>query len=283
MISPAGPSIVPFHLPGSVGPLFGVRWTAAAGCSGHTLLVLPAFAEEMNKCRRMVSLLAQAAQGCGIETVAVDLTGTGDSAGEFRDATVERWRRDLHAVMDRLAEDEGRTVHVLAVRGGALLLNVLDVPANVSPGRVALWQPITNGKQLVTQFLRLSQAEAVVAGHGGDSRNPRTVLAQERLVEVAGYELSTELVSGIESLTLHPMVRKDWRSVLWIEIAGDDPDGSGRPSPSLAASRAVDAMNEHGCGVILDVIAGEPFWATPEIAVVPGLVERTLSFLVDAA
>lgn len=245
------------------------------------LLVLPAFAEEMNKCRRMVSLLAEAAQSRGIETLAVDLTGTGDSAGDFREATLERWRADLSAAAIWMAERGPRTLHVVAVRAGGLLVNLLELPSGLSPGRVALWQPIANGKQLVAQFLRLRQAEIVMGGGPDDARDPRAMLKLDGFVEVAGYDLSATLASSLESLSLHPMERHDWRGVLWADIVGPVLDGTSSPQPPPASVRAVSALRAERRGelVALETILGEPFWATPEIAVVTPLIERTLEFV----
>lgn len=244
------------------------------------LLVLPAFAEEMNKCRRMVSLLAEAAQSRGIETLAVDLTGTGDSAGDFRDATLERWQADLRTVASWMAGRGPRTLHVVAVRAGALLVNLLELPPALSPGRVVLWQPFASGKQLVAQFLRLRQAEAVMGGGTEDARDPRVVLEQDGFVEIAGYDLTATLASSLESLSLHPMGRDDWSGVLWAEIVGPALDGASSPQPTPAGARAVAALRaEQGAAVGLEAIVGEPFWATPEIAVVAPLIERTVEFV----
>ncbi len=59
--------------------------------------MLPPFAEEMNKCRRMMALTAYALQAAGLDVLFVDLFGTGDSGGDFADGSLEVWRSDLHA------------------------------------------------------------------------------------------------------------------------------------------------------------------------------------------
>lgn len=275
-----GGSVVPFQLPGSIGPLLCVHWRPGAKPADDALLILPAFAEEMNKCRRMVALLAEAAQHRGVETLSVDLTGTGDSAGDFRDATLERWQADLRTVVAWMAERGPRTLHVCAVRAGALLVNHLELPSALLPGRVVLWQPIASGKQLVTQFLRLRQAEAVLSGGAEDARDPRAMLEQDGFVEVAGYDLTATLASSLEPLALHPMRHDRWGGVLWAEIVGPVQDGASSPQPTPAGARAVAALRaERGPAVALEAIVGEPFWATPEIAVVTPLIERTVEFV----
>src|SRR5262245_21600498 len=60
-----------------------------------TVLLLPPFAEELNKTRRMCARFARRLAGHGWRVVRVDLYGCGDSAGEFRDATWSQWISDL--------------------------------------------------------------------------------------------------------------------------------------------------------------------------------------------
>jgi len=267
-------------MPGSVGDLFCIHWPALRPrVEGpvEAVLVLPAFAEEMNKCRRMTTLLAQASQARGVDAFSVDLTGTGDSGGEFRDATVERWSADLAAAADWLQRQRVDTLHVVAVRGGALLLNDLALPASLARGSLVLWQPITSGRQLVSQFLRLRNAEAMVSGGPAESRDPRRVLQEDGFIEVAGYDLTLPLVEGLERLALPSSLLRNWNRSCWIEIAAGAADGVQRPAPTPAAARIVAGMKAEGIRVDLDAVEGEPFWATPEIAVVPALIDRSVA------
>src|SRR3546814_14337350 len=72
--------------------LFAIHHAAAPHCrQGLGLVYLPPFAEEMNRSRRMAALQARALAALGIDVLLLDLFGTGDSAGDFRDA---RWRSE---------------------------------------------------------------------------------------------------------------------------------------------------------------------------------------------
>ena len=67
---------------GTKGPIFVLLrkpLVPPRGC----VLVVPPFAEEMNKCRRMVTELAIRLAEQGIATLQPDFYGTGDSAGDF--------------------------------------------------------------------------------------------------------------------------------------------------------------------------------------------------------
>lgn len=247
--------------------------------AAEAVLVLPAFAEEMNKCRRMIALLAQAAQVHGIDVFNVDLTGTGDSAGDFREATVERWNADLAVAAAWLHRQGVAILHVVAVRGGALLLEGLDLPVGLAKGKLLLWQPVTNGRQLVSQFLRLRNAEVLVGGAAAEAGDARRILHDDGFVEVAGYDLSRALVEGLEPVTLSPLALRDWRHSRWFEITAPAAQGMAVAAPSPAAVRSVAGLSALGIQVDLEVVEGEPFWATPEIAVLPALVDRSIAFI----
>jgi hypothetical protein len=56
----------------------------------------------------------------------------------------------------------------------------------------------------------------------------------------------------------------------WFEVVAED----AAAAPSPAASRAIDAARAGGLEVDARALAGEPFWATPEISVVLELCVR---------
>ena len=86
--TPEGALHVSLHMPPDARP--------ASGWVVH----VPAFAEEMNKSRAMVSRQARALAARGYAVVVPDLYGTGDSAGELREATWALWQRNVEAVLD---------------------------------------------------------------------------------------------------------------------------------------------------------------------------------------
>jgi len=75
----------PLFLPGRRGPLFAL-WFDPDAAGDQAILVVPPFAEELNKSRRMLALQGKSLARAGRGLLAVDLHGTGDSAGEFIEA-----------------------------------------------------------------------------------------------------------------------------------------------------------------------------------------------------
>jgi len=276
MLNTTASNARPQFLEGSQGRLFSVEFPAPSACdTGAAVLIVPPVGEEMNKCRRMLALAARACQSAGVTALITDLFGTGDSAGDFRDGTVTQWRDDLRESMTHL-RSRATTTHLLAVRSGALLLDASIAPD--SSTRLALWQPTLSGKQVVAQWFRLSAAGDLVAGtQRGSEQRAREQLAAQGFVEIAGYDLSQQLVRETEALDLRSVLAARWARAAWFEIVADATSGL-----SPAASRAIDAARGGGLKIDAQTVVGEPFWATPEISVVPELVRATSDFLAAA-
>jgi exosortase A-associated hydrolase 2 len=276
-LQPAMPRVRPRFLDAPSGPIFCVEYPPAADARPRAgVLIVAPIGEEMNKCRRMMALAAAALQSAGLAALYVDCHGTGDSAGDHREGTVERWRGDLRRGAAELTQRGVERLHVLAVRSGALLIDPELVPDD-RRGRLALWQPMSTGKQVVAQWLRLATAGDVVAGkeRGGEQR-VRELLATQGYCEIAGYDVSAELIAQLEPLELRDVLRLPWRNVGWFEMVGDE---GAQLSP--AAARVIAALDSRAGVVQPRTVVGEPFWATPEIATSAALVTVTCEFLVQ--
>jgi exosortase A-associated hydrolase 2 len=257
------------------------------GSSGLCVLVVPPFAEEMNKTRRMWTLLAAALAQRGVEVLIPDLHGTGESDGDFADARWEHWIEDLVATC-RLAREDGATRIVLvAVRLGALLaLDFLRHAARQGAGlesapitQVILWQPVVNGEQFLTQFLRLKLAAGMrqQAGQQQTTSTMRARMAQGESIEVAGYELSPALARSIDALNVVALASESLPPISWLEVSTSEP-----PALTPVGIRTVEALRRAGAQVETRAMSGEPFWALQEITVAPQLVDATVEALAPA-
>lgn len=269
-------SLQGFFLPSPDGDLWITRWLPSTPPRA-SVLILPAFAEEMNKCRPMQALLGRRLAECGLQTIAVDLYGTGDSAGEFRDARLAIWQRNLHRVTQWATETGAPVRGLLGIRFGALLVASLLVDQATLP-RVALWQPVVSGDLLVKQFLRLRVAGDLLTGGGAETvASLAADLAAGKMLEVAGYELSPELAHAIQSLDLREIAPPNSTPLVWFEVSPGRDREEVRSLSKVGADRVQDwvARGLNARGVAL---AGDTFWNTVELTGSPALVESTVAF-----
>ena len=97
------------------GPIFVLRRVPVGPVAG-TVLVVPPFAEEMNKCRRIVTEVALGLADRGVATLVPDLHGTGDSAGDFAEADWATWCGNLADAVEWSEADPAGTPTGLAAR-----------------------------------------------------------------------------------------------------------------------------------------------------------------------
>lgn len=120
------PTATPLLLGGTRGPLHAVYYPP--GGPPHPagdILAVPAFAEEMNRCRAMVAMQARTLSAIGIGSLVLDPFGTGDSAGEFDQANWDGWLDDLQRGLDWLRRHEQGCRSLWALRLGAVLASQL--------------------------------------------------------------------------------------------------------------------------------------------------------------
>ncbi len=253
---------------------FCVFHPAAAHLRGLVVHV-HAFAEEMNKSRRVAALQARALAAAGLAVLQVDLLGCGDSAGDFGDATWARWQADVAWAVQHLQRRSGAgddlPLWLWGHRVGALLATQVADQLAEATGRapnLLLWQPTGQGKTALQQFLRLkAAAEMLDGGAKGVTESLKRELAAGRPVELAGYRLHPALAQGLEAATLAPP-RRPARAV-WLEVA------SGEAPELLPASRmALERWRAAGWQVDAAAVAGPAFWQTTEIEDAPALVAR---------
>lgn len=259
------------------GDLLATAWLPRQGQVREWLLVAPPFAEELNKSRRMLALLGQQAAATGRGFLLVDLAGTGDSWGEFRDARYDLWLDDLLAAV-HWAEGQGGTVTgLLGLRCGALL--AMELAQRVPTVRqLLLWQPALAGSEVLTQFLRLRTAAGLTGGVVAKETQEslRSRLLQGETLEIAGYDLTPELYAGLHSRQLASLVPDRGIRIDWFHMVRQ-PDAA-VPEAILAAAGTLAAR---GAAVATHGVYGDPFWSTAEIAVCDQLLDRTVACLVN--
>lgn len=237
-----------------------------------------AWAEEMNKSRRMAALAARAMAAEGWAVLQFDLLGCGDSSGEFGDAAWSDWIADVEAAAAWMGErHRGRPMWLWGLRTGALLC--ADVAGRMQPTpHLLLWQPTVQGKAALQQFLRLKAASAIADGGAKAVLDGvRAELDAGRPVEIAGYVMSPALAAGLGAAALvapTPVPTDAAPRLLWLDVT---PQAD--PAASPAQQAAVARWRGAGWQVSADTLTGPAFWQTTEIEDAPALVTATLAGL----
>lgn len=258
---------------GGAGRILVLMRRPARKDSKRCVLFVPPFAEEMNKCRRQIAITGEMLAQRGLHSVTVDLYGTGDSEGEFGDATWEAWCSNIAATAHWIA-GQGLSVQALvAVRVGCLLATEFARRSGTPIAKTAFWQPVENGKQFVAQFLRLRIAAGMMEeGRTETVESLRKDLASGQSIEVAGYELSPGLWQSLESLKLSSYLTPALGSLGIFEVG---------PSPELSpiGRNLLTAAQAQGITVSGERIEGDPFWLSSEIVVNQQLSAATVDFV----
>ena len=271
-MSSEGLRIEPFFLEGSQGPLF-CQYTVPAGTTPRgAVLYLHPVAEEMHKSRRMAARMARALAAAGFAVLQPDLTGCGDSAGDFSDANLGLWRTDAKRALAWLADRVPEPPALWGLRLGATL--AAELAAEAGTRTLVLWQPVPAGELFLIQFLRIQLASEMLADGKAqdDTRALRESLEGGAVIEVGGYGLSPAMardLAGLRLADIHPA-----GAVTWLEVGA-----KAGPDIAPAGRRVVEAWRSAGVMVETATVAGDPFWGTQEICECEALEAPTLAAL----
>jgi exosortase A-associated hydrolase 2 len=247
-----------FFLPGAAGNLFAVYYPPAeSAAAGEDVLYVHPFAAEMFASRSVIAALCRELARGGIGALTIDLYGCGDSSGDFGEARWEIWRQDLRVALYWLRERGGERISLWGLRLGALL--ALDFAAQTSEDceRILLWQPVLRGETALTQFFHMNADETYSGDTAAQLTDPeqRKSLPSGRRIEVAGYELASELVRSIDRVQLGPLGSHVRAPIHWLEVGS-----TGDSAMQADSFDVVRQWQQSGIAVSSYTASGVPFW-----------------------
>ena len=266
-ISPTG--LRPIVVSGAQGDLIGLYHPSASHvASVGDVLLVPAFAEEMNRCRSMVTMQAQALAAIGMGTLVLDMHGTGDSPGEFEQADWDGWREDMQCGLRWLRKNGNGCRTLWGVRLGALMAAQLAAQDN-GIDNLLMWTPVVNGKTYWTQFLRIRIASEMGLPNGvKTTESLRQQSAAGQAVEASGYLIGSTLAKQLDSLEMPPAEDLVGKTIAWFEV------GSSADAPVPRANvKVVGDWQDKGVQITMNQVIGPPFWQVHERATAPLLIE----------
>lgn len=270
--------IQPEYIDGASESLLLVSYVPHAAIRG-TVLLSPPFAEEMNRSRKQVAMQARALANVGYRVAIVDLSGTGDSGGDFESATLESWALDLAAAAAHFSRDVPLTLW--GVRMGALIAAYARQQNALAADRWLFCSPVLRGTQFMAQFLRLRMLSAMIAA---DNRSAETLadikarLGDGETIEIAGYPLSAGLYSSLDGLVLSELISaQDTNPIGWFEMAA-------QPGASLPVAVRNGIKSLQGDRVVSSTtVAGPKYWETAETSTSPELITEVVDWMCEDA
>ncbi|ANB02206.1 hydrolase 2, exosortase A system-associated [Ectothiorhodospira sp. BSL-9] len=261
---------------GTAGRLFTVVHPPAQGAARGCVLFVPPFAEEMNKSRRMVNLQARRLAAAGYAAMIPDPFGTGDSEGDFGEATWDIWLDDLDRCLDVLRQRWNAPLVLWGLRTGCLLISdFLQRHESLRPQATLLWQPVTQGERFLVQFLRLRMASGMMGGTKETTGALKARLDAGEDLEIAGYRLSPSLARSLGEAQLSPPKSG---AIIWLEVLPGGMD----ELPAIS-QKCLTEWTGQGAVVVTGTVPGDPFWTTHDICEVPALLDRTQRYLDEVA
>ncbi|MFC1750300.1 hydrolase 2, exosortase A system-associated [Pseudomonadota bacterium] len=269
--------ISPSFIDSPQGRIFVVQRYPRSGSACQGVVLVPPFAEEMNRARRMMTLLAEQLAERGCYVVIPDLFGTGDSEGDFSRASWDGWVEQLSCCVEHMqSRYRVERYSMVAVRAGALLAADYIKQSPHKPTKQVLWQPTIDGAAYLTQFLRLRLAADMLSG--GEGRGSVSSLKQAlnagETVEVAGYALSSAVSQGLAQASLKQVLPEIFPPTYWIDcMAGKEQDAP------LATRELIQGLTASDVDVTHSTCIGPPFWSSAEIVENHDVVAKTVSYL----
>lgn len=262
------------YVPSGQRQLFALLSEPEAAPRG-LIVHIPAFAEEMNKSRRMLTLATEGFVQDGWAVLLFDLSGCGDSSELLEDVAWDMWIEDLDNVLAWSRQRfPGRELVLWSLRGGALIASEWMAWAGQALP-LLMWQPALSGKLQLTQFLRLKAANDMLSEY--DARNVmaelRQMLDQGGAVEVAGYCLSAKLAEGMSRAVFSLSVEPD------VDVALLEVGSAENASLSPAFQGLLEKVAVGTARVFAEKVSGPAFWSTQYIETVPGLITASRRLL----
>lgn len=190
----------PFFFGRSDEPLFGAYHPPGdrRGKNRGVVICNP-FGDEAIKAHRALRQLAMTLSEARMHALRFDYYGTGDSGGEGEEGRLTRWCDDVGDAADELKDTSGvAKVSFTGLRlGASLALRAASGRRDLD--RVALWDPIVDGRAYLTELQRCHEAylEAEFTPLG-----PRRETAGFTRHEIMGFAVPPELRAEIEAVDL---------------------------------------------------------------------------------
>jgi pimeloyl-ACP methyl ester carboxylesterase len=167
--------------------LFGIFTPASAKkSSARAAALCYPWGQEYIRAHRSMRRLAVQLSDAGFDVLRFDYFGTGDSAGEPRDADLAGLRRDIETAVDELKDmTSASRVALVGMRLGATLAAQLAARPRKDIDALALWDPVISGSVYWRELAGSTRIEGVGEQHVLGFRVPAAMVRELNAIDLA--------------------------------------------------------------------------------------------------
>ena len=239
------------------------------------VILIPPFAEEMNRSKRMYVLTARQLANAGFHVFCFDLVGTGDSECEFQDCSYVDWSQNIKDVYAHVTKSHSCSVHFIALRFGALLLADFLRENSENVKTCIFWDPVESGEVFFRQLIRTKlAADMAIGSEKKTSEELMVELSDQGYLEIGGYAINQPLAEKIQQLKLVEFIPNMLGHVelYWMQT---NPNAGKIKTPALPNSLKNITSDKVSFHTVEDI----RFWMQQEVTIAPNLLRETCKVL----
>ena len=256
---------------------FLAHYSPKAGNSGKAVILVPPFAEELNRSKRMYVLCARQLAAVGMDVFCFDFVGTGDSYGEWGTYSWSDWQQNLVNVYQHIQASWSDDISVITLRLGALIVSEAIVRSQLQFSKCLFWDPVEDGENYTRQLIRLKIAAAM--SEDDQAVTTKEVMADidmHGFLEVGGYCITADLLDSIRQAKLKNEIDKliNATQLHWMVLKN-----TGQSNLVAYPTSVPEALRDQ---VNMHMIQDTRFWMQQEVTIAPALLDKTVELFANA-
>lgn len=209
----------PFFFGPRASPLFGVLASPARSSKEGAVLCYPG-PQEYNQSHWAFRKLSAQLARAGVHALRFDYTGTGDSAGEMAQGTLDGWVNEIKVASEELKDAAGvKAPSLIGMRLGAAL--AYRAATKTAVPQLILWDPVVSGGSYLDELWRRDEEENLQLLHKERSRERNELLgfAFPRHMRVALTSLDLLREPAVKAKKVWVLGSTQKREYLWLAEA----------------------------------------------------------------